>query len=522
MTPHVPALPRACARIPLIALLLTACGGGGGGGAPNPTPVPPTLVFGPPAAFAHGGAAPADVALVDLDRDGLPDVLLLHQGTSRLTVLPGGLGGALQPAVASTLGGSPAHLALGDLNGDRRPDLVTAGSVVAELGVSLGDGSRSFPAITTRALADTARDLVLGDFDGDGRLDAAVAHATSATLTVVSGDGAGGFGAPRQIALPGIAGLLAVADFNGDTRLDLATSTGASLVVLLQTAGGQFTTSTPVALGGTVGLAPAPLAVGDLDGDRDTDLVVWNRTTGEVMVLLGDGAGGFTVRETLPAAGTTALLLADLDVDGRLDLLLATATGVSARYGAAAGFGPAEALLAGGTAVTGLTVSDVDLDGLPDLVLALGADRVGVLRNPKAATPSVELYGAGTPGCRGAALVAAVGAPTIGNAGFRLIGHNAPASTFGFLLLGGPPDVAGSDPFGLGFLLHLGQGLVTNKLWFTDAAGIAYSNEPVPNNSRLVGLAVYAQALWQERAGGCSMSPLGIVSSRGLRFTFAQ
>jgi FG-GAP-like repeat len=69
---------------------------------------------------------------------------------------------------------------------------------------------------------------------------------------------------------------------------------------------------------------PAALATGDFDGDGRIDLVVASEGADDVVVLLGDGRGGFRRGGSAPAGHQPIeIFVADLDRDGTLDLAIA-------------------------------------------------------------------------------------------------------------------------------------------------------------------------------------------------------
>ncbi|HEX8699135.1 MAG TPA: VCBS repeat-containing protein [Myxococcaceae bacterium] len=87
------------------------------------------------------------------------------------------------------------------------------------------------------------------------------------------------------------------------------------------------------------GVAPEALALGDFNGDGKTDVAVANlgrgftsdyvRAPGSVVVVLNDGAGGLTAPTFMyPLIGSDRLAVADMDGDGRQDLLVGARDGV--------------------------------------------------------------------------------------------------------------------------------------------------------------------------------------------------
>ena len=134
-----------------------------------------------------------------------------------------------------------------------------------------------------------------------------------------------------------------------------------------------------------VGAGPNALIATDFDGDTYVDLAVSNSGDESVVVLRGDGTGGFVLADRLePGARVLALASADFDMDGNSDLALAKLqTGSIAvwRGSGDVGFSLLSEQVTG-TQPSFVSAADFDGDGDPDLaVVDQVEDVVVLLRN---------------------------------------------------------------------------------------------------------------------------------------------
>jgi uncharacterized protein (DUF2141 family) len=178
----------------------------------------------------------------------------------------------------------------------------------------------------------------VGDFNGDGKLDIAVTgggygFSIGHVVTILLGNGDGTFRLAQNSTFPTGSNPWAIvaADFNGDGKLDLAVANqdDGTLTILLGNGDGTFTpaTGSPVA----VGSGPYALAAADLNSDGKLDLVVANQNDTTVTVLLGNGDGTFT-----PAAGSpiavggapNSVAVGDFNSSGRLGIAVAVGANV--------------------------------------------------------------------------------------------------------------------------------------------------------------------------------------------------
>ena len=170
----------------------------------------------------------------------------------------------------------------GDMNEDGILDVVIGARGIMGNGratvVNLGTGNGTFQFGSLQGPATSGWQLVVGDMNGDGHEDVATADAdlnntlSLNTVTVLLGDGKG--------------------------KLNVQ-----------QTYSGGLN-------------KPFAIDLGDIDGDKDLDLVVSNYA-GNWQVLLNDGTSKVTQSQYwIPAKSASCALLIDFDNDQDLDLVV--------------------------------------------------------------------------------------------------------------------------------------------------------------------------------------------------------
>jgi hypothetical protein len=276
------------------------------------------------------GTSPLALLLVDVNHDGKLD-LIVTNGAGKVSVLLGNGDGTFQTRKAFNVGTRPVAVAAGDFSGDGKIDLAVAEQTTpGTVSVLLGNGDGTFGTATSLNVGNAPDGVVVGDFNGDGKLDIATANYSDGTISILLGNGNGTFQTNVDYPCGAFPLAITVSDFNRDGVLDLAVANGfgsTSISVLLVNSNGTFQTAVSYPAGPA---NPSKIVAADLNEDGNPDLIVGSANTAgvkaSVHVLLGNGNGTFGGPEnytiTAFADAPSGLAVADMNGDGQLDVVL--------------------------------------------------------------------------------------------------------------------------------------------------------------------------------------------------------
>lgn len=164
-----------------------------------------------------------------------------------------------------------------------------------------------------------------------------------------------------------------IADVDGDGYADVLVPNFAGISILSGHQDGSL--SLPQLLPGN---QPADIAVGDVNGDGNQDIVSIQifGSSSTVMTYLGDGHGNFqpaASTQTINESSATAATLVDIDGDGQVDLVLETQNNTGfydlfwLKNLGSGNFATPRMLASGCRPLANLAVADFNHDGMPDI-----------------------------------------------------------------------------------------------------------------------------------------------------------
>ncbi len=238
--------------------------------------------------------------------------------------------------------GDAYRVKLVDINRDGLLDMVGAGFNTGSVSVILQRSAGVFAPAATYAVDTGTDDMALGDVNNDGRVDIVQMRGQNRgtpQFSVLAQKADGTFAAAKYYDLPppfittGVLGNLAVGDINEDGLADVVISVTANkplarMITFYQDAQGELKAGVPLASPEL----PGATQISDINADGRNDIVVVNRELNTVTVYYGqprkEALVGWLYKVPFTSDNPDALAIGDIDGDGDSDIVLATRQGL--------------------------------------------------------------------------------------------------------------------------------------------------------------------------------------------------
>jgi hypothetical protein len=275
------------------------------------------------------------IRMADLTGSGVADLITV--GAGGVTVYLGDGRGGFRPLPAIDVGPDPTGLTVADVDGDGVPDLLV-GNGFGDLLILHGNGDGTFQPFRS---SDQRVELAVADLAGNGQQDFVFVDQATNRVAVqypfVGPVAPGGRGTSTNVVAgqsdgllaPGAVALVDLKVGGKDSRYLAVANSGSNDVLVYPSLGnGQFGPAINGGKGFYTGTNPVGITVADVNNDGIPDLVVADKGSNDVSILIGqlqaDGSLTFVPGERLKNAGLgpTATLVEQLPGDKFPEILV--------------------------------------------------------------------------------------------------------------------------------------------------------------------------------------------------------
>jgi hypothetical protein len=261
------------------------------------------------------------ISLTDIDGDGRKDILLYGRNRAGVSTLLGRPGGGFAPGPELFSEVSVSDLRTVDLNGDGIPDVLICDWLSNRLVLFYGISRMVFSEQVTADIPGEPAALSYTWLDRHRMLGVAVAVPAERKILFLTATPAGDIQIEASMQVPGRPSAVEFASVNDDAFPDIVAPAEEGTIV--STGAGAFQFNPPTLLG--PGASPAGWALADIDGDGHPDFVASERNSKRLVLMANAQHSPKTAWPSTFAAGSRprGLLARDLNGDGLVDIAVA-------------------------------------------------------------------------------------------------------------------------------------------------------------------------------------------------------
>jgi hypothetical protein len=171
------------------------------------------------------GKNPTTITAIDINQDGVTDLMTTNVSSNTLSILIGNGDGSFHDQVQLHVCEEPRSLATGFFNADASPDIVLACAGGDQIAVLFGRGDGKFTEGPQYPVHRTPVSIASDDLNGDRVADLVVALRND-KIKVFLGQGNGEFRHGAQYEYGDTPTSVALSDLNGDGKIDLVVTNG--------------------------------------------------------------------------------------------------------------------------------------------------------------------------------------------------------------------------------------------------------------------------------------------------------
>lgn len=321
----------------------------------------------------------SEVFPADLNKDGNMDLIASLSGSASLFWYRNNGRGVFEPLLIRENFGGISHLTGADFNRDGLPDILAASENNNQLSLFLNGNAQTFQEQSISNTIDNFSDIQVTDLNGDGYFDlVATSFNQDRIVWFPWNSQRAGFDPEIQLAnnLNGLSSII-LGDLDEDRDMDIVlAATNDDLVIWMEN-NGRGTFSSPVIISDQA-TGVSDLALGDMDGDGDNDIVYASNAGDQLALFLNQGEAIFGTASSITSPdGISDLELGDLDADGDLDVVYNSLSNDRLSWQANNGNGsfmPETNISTSANGLADIQLADLDGDGDLEVIAALSSD----------------------------------------------------------------------------------------------------------------------------------------------------